>query len=190
LAARNNNESERVAAYYNSISLHDGNRLAGAQASLNSLENFHPRMTTFLTELSLFFEALRQSNRRVMVILVPEHGAAARGDAMQAAAFREIPSPGIVNVPVGIKFFGPEYNNKMVETIRVQRPTGHLALSHVIAKAIELDPYQSNFSVNSLLTDLPQTTFVAENAGTIVAKKGVEYFVKFNNADWIKYPAR
>ncbi|MCJ8271311.1 MAG: cellulose biosynthesis protein BcsG, partial [Psychrosphaera sp.] len=82
ISKRNGNTNERVATYYNSISLHDGNRLAGAQANLNSLENFHPRMTTFLTELSLFFEQLKASNRRVMVVMVPEHGAAARGDPM------------------------------------------------------------------------------------------------------------
>ncbi len=190
ISTRNDNTAERVATYYNSISLHDGNRLAGAQANLNSLENFHPRMTTFLTELSLFFEELKASNRRVMVVMVPEHGAAARGDAMQAAAFREIPSPSIANIPVGIKFFGPEYNDKQPTTTTVNRPTSHLALSHVIAKAVEADPYKDNFDVNSLLKDLPETNFVAENIGTVVAKKGSQYFVKFNNADWIKYPAR
>jgi len=188
LSTRNNNDAERMVHYYNSISLHDGNRLAGQQANLNSLENFHPRMTTFLTELGLFFESLKQSNRRVMVIMVPEHGAAARGDAMQAAAFREIPSPSITNVPVGIKFFGPNYNDVDNQTIEVKRPASYLAVSHIIASAVSQDPYQANFKVSSLLTDLPETNFVSENDGTVVAKKGSQYFVKFNSSDWMKYP--
>ena len=190
LNERNNNPAQRVATYYNSISLHDGNRLVGANSNLNSLENFHPRMTTFLTELSLFFQQLANSNRRVMVVMVPEHGAAARGDAMQAAAFREIPSPAIVNVPVGIKFFGPGFNGQLPQTVQVNRPTSHLALSHIISKALAGDPYAQGFDVQSLLTELPETNFVAENSGTIVAKKGSHYFVKFENADWIKYPAK
>ena len=109
---------------------------------------------------------------------------------MQAAAFREIPSPSIAKIPVGIKFFGPEYNDKQPTTTTVNRPTSYLALSHVIAKAVEVDPFTGDFDVDSLLKDLPETNFVAENSGTIIAKKGSQYFVKFNNADWIKYPAR
>lgn len=189
LQQRNNNTSERVVTYYNSISLHDGNRLAGDQSNLNSLENFHPRMTTFLTELDLFFEQLKASNRRVMVVMVPEHGAAARGDAMQAAAFREIPSPIIAQIPVGIRFFGPEYNQVVPQNVEVKRPASHLALSHLIASAVKQDPYQAEFKVESLLNGMPETNFVAENDGSIVVKKGRKYYVKFEGADWMEYPS-
>ena len=189
LQKRNDNDAERVVAYYNSISLHDGNRLAGEQSNLNSLENFHPRMTTILTELDLFFEQLKSSNRRVMVVMVPEHGAAARGDAMQAAAFREIPSPTIAHIPVGIRFFGPEYNQVAPQNIEVKRPASHLAVSHFIASAIKQDPYQAEFKLETLLSGMPETNFVAENDGAIVVKKGREYFVKFEGADWMPYPS-
>ncbi len=41
---------------------------------------------------------------------MPEHGAALRGDKMQIAGMREIPTPAITLVPVGIKVIGQDAN--------------------------------------------------------------------------------
>ncbi len=41
-----------------------------------------------------------------MVVVVPEHGGALKGDRMQVSGLRDIPSPSITDVPVGVKFFG------------------------------------------------------------------------------------
>ena len=43
---------------------------------------------------------LEASGRRAVVVLVPEHGAALRGDSAQIAGLREIPTPAITLVPV------------------------------------------------------------------------------------------
>ena len=41
-----------------------------------------------------------------MLIIVPEHGAAVRGDRIQTPRLRDIPSRRITQVPVMVKFFG------------------------------------------------------------------------------------
>jgi len=56
--------------------------------------------------LDAFLANLDKSGRRVMVLVVPEHGAALEGDRMQMSGLRDIPSPSITHVPVGIKFVG------------------------------------------------------------------------------------
>lgn len=41
----------------------------------------------------------------MMVVVVPEHGGALKGDRMQISGLRDIPSPSITNVPAGVKFW-------------------------------------------------------------------------------------
>lgn len=42
----------------------------------------------------------------MVVVIVPEHGAALVGDKMQMSGLRDIPSPNITHTPVGIKLIG------------------------------------------------------------------------------------
>ena len=39
-----------------------------------------------------------------MLVVVPEHGAAEKGDKVQVAHLRDIPSPAITHVPALVKF--------------------------------------------------------------------------------------
>ncbi len=41
-----------------------------------------------------------------MVVVVPEHGGALKGDRMQVSGLRDIHSHTITDVPVGVNFFG------------------------------------------------------------------------------------
>ena len=90
-----------AALFYNSISLHDGNRRKGDKTSQSSLGTYQYRAKLLLDQLNLFFDLLEKSDRRSIVVLVPEHGAGVKGDQFQFAGLREIPSPSLTLVPVG-----------------------------------------------------------------------------------------
>lgn len=94
-------EAPPAALYYNTISLHDGNRLPNS--SLSSLQSYPQRLNTLLTDVQAFIQLIAASQRPAVVMFVPEHGAAVEGDEWQMAGLREIPAPGIVRVPVGVK---------------------------------------------------------------------------------------
>ncbi|MDH5539345.1 MAG: cellulose biosynthesis protein BcsG, partial [Rhizobacter sp.] len=139
---RRHNESlrstapQRVATYFNSISLHDGNRLVGANSALNSLASYKIRLSKLLDDLDTFMTDLERGGRRAVVVLLPEHGAAFRGDRMQIAGMREVPTPAITHVPVGIKVLGADAR-RSGDAVRVDRPTSYLAVSAVIARMLE-----------------------------------------------------
>ena len=71
-----------VALYYNSISLHDGNRVPGV-SSRSSLDTYKPRLTKLLSDFDRFLSLLEATGKPVVVVLVPEHGASLRGDKVQ-----------------------------------------------------------------------------------------------------------
>src|SRR5690606_5904644 len=97
--------TERTALLYNTITLHDGNREATADGGGRS-SPFLTRAQRLLDELNAFIGQLEKSGRPVVLILVPEHGAALKGDRMQIAGMREIPTPDITHVPVGVRVIG------------------------------------------------------------------------------------
>lgn len=77
----------------------------------------------FFDELDAFFTELEKSGRKVMVVVVPEHGGALKGDRMQVSGLRDIPSPSITDVPVGVKFFGMKAPH---QGLHCHRPTEQL----------------------------------------------------------------
>lgn len=83
-------DDEKVVALYNSISLHDGNRIINAN-STTSMVSYKKRLKNLLDDLYAFFKELEASKRNIVVALVPEHGAGMRGDRMQISGMREIP---------------------------------------------------------------------------------------------------
>jgi hypothetical protein len=96
-ARRLTNPAPRVVLYYNSISLHDGNRvLNGADSS------YRARFAIFTSDITRFLDLMRASRRRVVVVFVAEHGAALGGDRRQIPGLREIPTAAIAQVPVAI----------------------------------------------------------------------------------------
>lgn len=84
-----------VALYYNTISLHDGNRLPNS--SLSSIDSYPLRVNKLMSDFDRFADLIASSGRRAVIVFVPEHGAALRGDANQVAGLREIPTPRIVH---------------------------------------------------------------------------------------------
>ncbi|WP_456404515.1 cellulose biosynthesis protein BcsG [Thiolapillus sp.] len=188
LDLRQQEQASRVAAYYNTISLHDGNRLVnGPGAGLNSLESYPRRLRKLLNDLEQFLLQVEASGRRMAVVLVPEHGAALRGDRMQISGLREIPSPAITRVPAAVAIIGPDLKREG-NPIRIDEPVSYLAISHVIKGMLEKNIFGGeSFDPAELVEDLPQTPFVAENEGTVVMRHQGRYHLRLEGEEWMEY---
>lgn len=190
LETRAKNAAPRVVAYYNSVSLHDGNRLAN-DASKGSMQTYRSRLSTFLDGMQAFIGKLEASGRRAIVVLVPEHGAAFRGDAVQIAGLREIPSPAITLVPVGIRVIGPGAR-RIGETLHSDEPASYLALSHVLSRMLDKPPYGADgFLPADYTAGMPVTEFVAENETASVLRRGDKFLLRQDGEPWREFlPAR
>ena len=178
--------AESVALYYNSVSLHDGNHFANSRAT-SSMAIYHPRLTKLLDDLDRFFTQLNTSGRRAVVVFIPEHGASIRGDKMQIAGMREIPSPLISNVPVGIKLIGLQENVAM-EPLIVPQATSYLAVSKLLSELIGKSPFGRNISsFDEYIRNLPSTEFVSENEDIVIMRQGSQQFMRSKDSGWVKY---
>lgn len=176
----------RVVLYYNSISLHDGNRYSGSRSG-NSMEIYHPRLTRLLDGIDRFLAQLSASGRRAVVVFIPEHGASIRGDKIQIAGMREIPSPRISIVPVGVKLIGAA-GNAGAGPLIVSKPSSYLALSQLLSEFVGKTPFGgSSLDLGEYVRDLPTTEFVAENDDVVVMRRGNRYFMRTWDTGWIEY---
>lgn len=179
----------RVALFYNTTTLHDGNRSLTLDGGTKSAE-YKPRAQALIDDLSTFLKDLEKSGRRVAVVIVPEHGAALHGDRMQISGMREIPSSSITHVPVGIKLVGMGKNTRS-EPILVTAPSSYLALSEIISRLYAAPPQGDGLGPDwqALLADLPQTPVVSENAGTVVLDYAGKPYVRIKEKGaWLPYP--
>lgn len=180
---RGKSGSTRVALYYNSISLHDGNRMVGANSKLDSMETYKTRLSILLDELEKFMADLEHSGRRAVVAMIPEHGAAVQGDKMQIPGLREIPSPRITLVPVGIKVIGAGVQ-RQGSTLAVDGETSYLAVSQVIARMMEISPFTgSSFDPADYVENLPVTPFVSQNDSAVVVRHNSRYYWR-QDGEW------
>ncbi len=184
---RLSNSDDKVVALYNSISLHDGNRIINANSS-TSIASYKMRLKNLLDDLYAFFKTLESSNRNIVVALVPEHGGGMRGDRMQVSGMREIPAPSIIHTPVGVKIFG-EGITRQGDTVHVEAPSSYLALSQLVSNILDKNIYQGQtFSPATLTEDLPETRVVAQNSGSTVIEVQGKYYVSLDGSSWIEYP--
>lgn len=174
----------RTATLINFIALHDGNRLPGRGRA----EPFKPRAQEMFDNIRTFLRELERSGRKTMVLIVPEHGAAVRGDKIQVPRLRDIPTMRISRVPVMVKFVG--LKGMPNEPIHVTGNTSYLALTSLIGKTLETDYFSKDggtVPLEQLVHDLPQTNPVSEN-GTVqtLEYQGREYF-RQNGGEWKPY---
>lgn len=188
--ARGRDASPRVALYYNSISLHDGNRIvSGPSSGLSSAASYKYRLGKLLDDLDTFLQQLQRSGRRVVVMVVPEHGAAIRGDRYQFAGLRDIPTPRITSVPVGVAVVGPEAKRTGAQ-VKVDQPTSYLALSQLMALMLKKPPFDpAGFDPDQYAHSLPQTRHVTENDAASVIFTGNGYMMRQGKDAWEAYPA-
>lgn len=174
----------RTATLINFIALHDGNRLPGRGRA----EPFKPRAQEMFDNIRTFLRELERSGRKTMVVIVPEHGAAVRGDKIQVPRLRDIPTMRISRVPVMVKFVG--LKGMPNEPIHVTGNTSYLALTSLIGKTLETDYFSKDggtVPLEQLVHDLSQTNPVSEN-GTVqtLEYQGREYF-RQNGGEWKPY---
>lgn len=183
LDVRQSSGTARVALYYNTVSMHDGNHMQGQDSTANTLDAYKARLSKFLDETESFLQKLEASGRHAVVVMVPEHGAAVRGDNRQIAGLREIPTPSITLVPVGIAVVGGHRDG---EPLLIDQPTSYLAISHIVEHMLEQSPYD-NFVPSDYVADLPLTPFVAQNETTTVAEYQGQYYLGRGATRWEAY---
>jgi cellulose synthase operon protein YhjU len=182
---RQRSSAPRVALYYNSGTLHDGNRfLDGSRPSLQ--ESYHRRLDQLFSGLTRFMDELEASGRRVVVVLVPEHGANLRGERLQISGLREIPSPGVSLIPVAVRHIGAPAPAQ----VRVEQPSSYLALAQLLSSHLTRNPYASDAPPLALLAPrLAETEFVAENDGTLVMRAAGRHWLRSADSRWSEYPS-
>ena len=179
---------ERAAVYFNTVSLHDGNRLASAP-NLKSAETYKQRLSKLLDDLSGFVAGLEKSGRRAVLVLVPEHGVALRGDATQIPGLREIPMPAITLVPAMVKVVGPDAKRNG-DAVAVGEPTSYLAISHIVSEMLAKPPFgASGFDPGYYTEGLPATAFVSEGESAMVVRRGEAFLLKLERDPWRELPA-
>ncbi len=174
----------RTATFFNLIPLHDGNR----NVKDKKIADYHTDLKILLDQLNSFFDELEKSERHVMVIVAPEHGAALKGDKMQISGLRDIPNSTITDVPVGIKFIGMKSLPPKEEIILTQ-PSSYLAISELVARAVDGKIFSdTTVDWSKYTANLPITAKVAENANYIVIDYKGKSYVRMSNKKWVPYP--
>ncbi|MBV8466755.1 MAG: cellulose biosynthesis protein BcsG [Burkholderiales bacterium] len=183
--ARLASPSPQVALYYNTISLHDGNHYPGTGAG-GSLGTYKPRVDKLLTDIDRFAQLVASSGRRAAIVLIPEHGAALRGDKTQVAGMREIPGPQISLVPVGVRLVNAPHGAG--SPTYVEQPSSYVALAQLLANFVTRNPFTAQAGpAADYARDLPTTEFVAENEGMTVQRYRGRYYLLNKGEDWAEY---
>lgn len=172
--------TSRVVLYYNSISLHDGNRVGADKGPAS----FQGRLGKFSSDIRQFMDDMEASGRRAIVLFVPEHGAAVRGDRRQIPGLREIPTRAITHVPVGVRLINAAPGAAKVRQ-RIETPASYLALNELLARLLADNPFsKSDLQLGTYTQNLPRTDSVAENEGTTVMEIRGQSLVRMPNGDW------
>ncbi|MDU6434811.1 MAG: cellulose biosynthesis protein BcsG [Pantoea sp.] len=181
---RSKSSDARSATFYNLIPLHDGTRDLGSTQTAP----WKPRAQVLFDQLDAFLTNLEKSGRRVMVLVVPEHGAALQGDKMQMSGLRDIPSPSITHVPVGIKFVGMKAPHQG-QPLTIDTPTSLLAISELVSRVVDGQVFNApNVNMSVLADKLPQTPVVSENDNAVVMMYQGKPWIRLNGGDWVAYP--
>jgi len=174
------------ALYYNTVTLHDGNRLPDNR--LSSLESYPLRLSRLLGDVDKIIDMVARSGRKAVIVFVPEHGAALRGDQNQIAGMREIPTPRIIHVPVGVKLVGLTAPGAQGDkAVTIDAPSSYLALSQLLSNLVADNPFRPGAqALAQYAADLPETQMVGENEATVAMKDGNGYRVRTPDGVWIE----
>jgi len=178
------------ALLYNTITLHDGNRVPGIGGG-SSRETYVPRLRQILADLGRFLDLVEQSGRPTVVVLIPEHGAALRGDAAQVTGLRELPTRAITRVPVAVKLLGfPALGAASRGPLVIDRPASYLTLTALIGGLLQAGPAGASPAyLQSLARAVPATDWVAENAGTVLFHQGGRDYLRSPAGNWTEFGA-
>jgi hypothetical protein len=123
-----------------------------------------------------------------VLVLVPEHGGAIRGDATQIPGLRELPTPAITGVPAAVKLIGFEGLAPGAAPIMVDRPSSYFALATLVAALMPGGHTLSGREqLESIVQSLPGTDWVAENEGTVLLRQGDRRYLRTPQGEWSKF---
>lgn len=172
-----------VAYYYNSITLHDGNRLPNS--TLNSLNSYPLRLERMLNDIQSVLGEIRRSNRKALLMVVPEHGAGLNGEYGQLVGLRELPTPAITKVPVFGYWVAPGYTSAPTGPITVKQSVSYMALSELLGRWLaQTSEQQLQPAWPVLLSDLPGTRLVSQQGNITVMESQGSYWIKAPGAPW------
>lgn len=175
------NHAPRVVLYYNTISLHDGNRVIGSGHPDSS---YGARFANFSSDITRFLDLVRASGRHVVVMFIAEHGAALAGDARQIQGLREIPTAAIAKVPVAIALINAQRSSP-AKQYKVDASASYPALNEILSRLIADNPFSKPVaSLGTYTGTLPHGEFVAENNGTTVIQAGARYMMRSPDGAW------
>lgn len=173
----------RTVTFTNIMSLHDGNHYPGKTATADYKE----RTQKLFSGIETLIGNLEKEHRKVMIVIVPEHGANVHGDDLQISGLRDIPNYTNTNVPVAIRFTGLAGQHP-AKTMVVDEPTSYLAVAEMMNKMAEGTIFttpQINWA--ELVTNLPHTMAVSENENVRAILLNQKQYFSENKARWIEY---
>jgi cellulose synthase operon protein YhjU len=179
--------NQPVALFYNSISLHDGNRSPDGRLE-NSVDTYSRRLQKLLSDIDRFYSLVNSSDRKALIVFIPEHGAAIRRDKKEIIGLRELPSPSVTKVPVGLMLAGKSGGSNMI-TYKISEPTSYLAMSELIFKMVKNPPFETVLpgKLNTYSVNLPSTRFVSENEDLLIMRFGSSYYFHSNDINWTPF---
>lgn len=178
-ADRMKSSTTHVALYYNTISLHDGNRVSGKADS-----SYGARLSQFTGDIGRFLDDVQRSGRRMIVVFVPEHGAAVRGDRRQIPGLREIPTPAITHVPVGVALINAARGASTPQH-DIDASTSYLAVNELLSRFIADNPFaKSTLTFPAYTQGLPETESISENDGTVMMEIGRQPMMRTPDGAW------
>jgi len=186
-AQRQTRGSAPVALYYNTITLHDGNRVPGGKTR-SSLDTYQPRLLKLLGDFDRFVTQLEASGRSVVLVLLPEHGASLRGDKVQISGMREIPDPKITLVPAAIKLIGMPTATATAGPVVVTQDMSYFGINALLADLLRENPFATGGRpLAERLEALETTPFVAENDDVVMMGSDNGYVLKSTEGTWVNF---
>ncbi|MEY4749880.1 MAG: hypothetical protein RIQ60_2094 [Pseudomonadota bacterium] len=179
--------NQRVALLYNTISLHDGNQVPG-MSSRSSIDTYKPRAHKLFADMERMLAMIEASGRPTVVVLVPEHGGAVRGDAGQIAGLRDYPTAAVTHVPAGVALFnlGPAAKRAPGQPpVVVEQVSSYTSLFAVVASLRHGGPAAAEPQrLSAVAKALPPIAWVAENDTTRVVRQGGRSFLQLSGSGW------
>jgi hypothetical protein len=183
-AKRQANRAPRVALYYNTISLHDGNRVLGTNHPDSS---YGARLARLSSDIAKFMDDVRASGRRVILVFIAEHGAALGGDRRQIPGLRELPTAAIARVPVAIALINAARPAPATQS-KIDVSSSYPALNELLSRLIATNPFDKPVSSLDPYTGaLPQTDLVAENNGRTIVQVGTHTMMRSPDGAWSSF---
>ncbi|MEO6697941.1 MAG: cellulose biosynthesis protein BcsG [Paraperlucidibaca sp.] len=179
------NPNSPVALYYNTTSLHDGNHPPGTSSSQGSASQYGTRVKRLMSDLDKLITTLEAQQRPALLVMIPEHGAGARGDRMQIPFMRENPSPAITLAPVALRFIGLP---KQPQTITIDQPSSYIDLAGLLRDVIAQDPYRNpGVTAASLAANMTSTPYVSSNEAVTVVRYSDSFYLRYQDGAWADY---